>query len=200
MHKIDWTKIRDFFWPVLEKENNERTMNTVVLENYSFVDQENLEQSIHIALEYARDENNRRASIENKAALFISAFSVAVTILVSLITDFILNIDSYPIIFIGIIIVFVSIVIVYLCRATLYAIDALSRKTYSTIGIPRYLYSGDPNYKEKLFLGIKNCVYSNFKAINQKVDSMTMAQEFFKCAVRTVIVLVFFLVIFFIVA
>jgi hypothetical protein len=98
------------------------------------------------------------------------------------------------------IVAFTSIIIIYLCRAVLYSIDALSRKSYSAIGIPQFIYTGDPNYKKKLFLEIRNTIYSNFRAINQKVDSMTMAQEFFKCAVRTVIILAVMLLIFFIVA
>lgn len=60
----------------------------------------------------------------------------------------------------------IGITIIYLRRATLYAIDALSKKAYSVMGIPQFMYSWDKKYKEKLFLAIRNGIYSNLKIIN----------------------------------
>lgn len=201
MCKLDWNTVRDFFWPMLEEvEENNAIKYNLMEDECAFTDSENIDRAIDLALHYAKNEDDRRSSIETKAALFVSAFSLAVTILISMIKDFILNMNDYPIVLISTIIVSISIVIIYLCRATLYAIDALSKKAYSVIGIPQFMYSGDKKYKEKLFLEIRNGIYSNFKVINQKVDSMTMAQAFFKCAVRTVILLSIILSIFFIIA
>ena len=199
MNKFTWDKFFDFFWPTLHGKSVYQE-NKLKEDECLFIDDENIDCAIEIACQYAKREDERRSSIENKAALFIGAFSLAVTIFISMIKDFILNIELYPIILISTVVVFTSIVIVYLCRATLYAVDALSKKSYSVIGIPVFLYSKDPKYKLKLFLEIRNSIFSNFDVINQKVDSMTMAQEFFKCAVRTVIVLSFILMAFFIIA
>lgn len=195
----NWIKIRDFFWPMLDGEEKSIS-NKLEESDCNFQDNENLDKAIELALLYAKSEDERRSSVETKAALFVGTFSLAVTILISVVKDFILNMRSYSIVVLSMIVAFTSIIIIYLCRAVLYSIDALSRKSYSAIGIPQFIYTGDPNYKKKLFLEIRNTIYSNFRAINQKVDSMTMAQEFFKCAVRTVIILAVMLLIFFIVA
>ena len=200
MCKWDWHKLRDLFWPMLEKEESSTIEYKLMEDECAFANPENIDRAIDLALHYAKNEDDRRASVETKAALFVSAFSLAVTILISMVKDFILNMNAYPIALISTIIVFISIVIIYLCRATLYAIDALSKRAYSVIGIPQFMYSGDKKYKEKLFLEIRNSIYSNFGVINQKVDSMTMAQEFFKCAVRTVILLAIIISIFFVIA
>lgn len=199
MKRLNWTKIRDYFWPMLDGKEISIS-NKLKESDCKFQDDENLDKAIELALLYAKSEDERRSSVETKAALFVGTFSLAVTILISMVKDFILNMQSYSIVAVSIIIAFTSIVIVYLCRAVLYSIDALSRKSYSAIGIPQFLYTQDSNYKIKLFLEIRNSIYSNFKAINQKVDSMTMAQEFFKCAVRTVMVLAGVMLIFFIIA
>lgn len=45
----------------------------------------------------------------------------------------------------------IGITIIYLRRATLYAIDALSKKAYSVIGIPQFMYSWDKNIKKSCF-------------------------------------------------
>lgn len=199
MKKLNWVKVRDFFWPMLDGEENSIS-NKLDESDCKFQDNENLDKAIELALLYAKNEDERRSNVETKAALFVGTFSLAVTILISVVKDFILNMGSYSIVAVSIVVVFTSIVIIYLCRAVLYSIDALSRKSYSAIGIPQFIYTGDSNYKIKLFVKIRNGIYSNFRAINQKVDSMTMAQEFFKCAVRTVMVLAVVLLIFFIVA
>ena len=187
-------KVRDYFWPMLDGEED-TTKSQLEKDECGFVDEENIDKAIEIALLYLKSEDERRASVESKAAFFIGAFSLAATILIEVVKDFILRANTNPVI-----IVFTSVSIIYLCRAVLYAVDALSRKSYTTIGIPQFLYTADKEYKEKLFLEVRNCIFSNFNVINQKVDSMTMAQSFFKCAVRAVMVLVFIVLVMFIVA
>lgn len=192
-------KIRDFLWPMLDGEANSTT-NKIDETQCSFIDEANLDKAIELALLYAKSEDERRSSVESKAALFIGTFSLAVTILIGMVKDYIFNIGSYPIELLSVVIFFTCLIIVYLCRAVLYSIQALTRKSYSAIGVPQFLYNSDKNYKVKLFITIRNGIYSNFCAINQKVDSMTMAQEFFKCAVRTAMILAGILLVFFIIA
>lgn len=199
MSESNWNRFCDFIWPTLRGNVNDEK-NLLKEDDCKFIDEANIDLAIEVALRYAKCEDERRNSVENKAALFIGAFSVAVTIFVSTIKDFILSLGIYPIALNGTVVLFTSIVIVYLCRATLYAVDTLQRKSYTAIAVPEFLYSNDSKYKIKLFLELRNSIYSNFSVINQKVDSMTMAQEFFKCAVRTVVLLAFILMIFFIIA
>lgn len=197
----------DFLWPMLgpkddakQPEDGAKKSNNITEKDCKFIDQENIDQAIEIALYCTKNENERRTSVENKAAMLIGSFSLAVTILISLIKDFILHIDEYPIFLVSVVVVSICIVIVYLCRAALYAIDALARKGYKTLDISQFLYSGNPKYKEELFIILKNNLTENYICVNQKVDSMTMAQEFFKCAVRMVFILAILLFLFFVIA
>ena len=188
---------RDCLWPTLEEKNDACPIQ-LEEKDCKFNSEKELNEAIKYAWDFMQSEDERRKSVENKAALFISSFSVAVTILLSMIKDLIFNMDKYPLIFITVIVVFIGLIIIYLCRAVLYAIDALKRKSYKILAVPEILYNGSE--KTHLFLKITNIVYSNMDAINEKVDAMTMAQEFFKCAVRTAMVLVFILIIMVIVA
>lgn len=198
MKKIE--KLRDLIWPMLAKDEGEENKIDLLLdEQLSFVDENNVDKAIEVALMNLKDEDDRRASIESKAALFIGTFSVAVTILIGVVKDFISNMDLYPPGLSSAIVILTSIIILYLCRAALYSVDALRRKNYYTLGIPDFLYNGNENYKQQLFLEIRNNTYRNRKCINEKVDSMTMAQEFFKCAVRTSIILVGIVLILFVI-
>ena len=180
-----WHKFRDFFWPMLD---GDASYEYEELNDCSFGDEQQLDKAIEIALLAAQREEERRSNVENKASLFIGAFSLAVTILISMIKDYILNMDmdEYSPIFLVIVVFFTSLIIIYLCRAAIYSVKAIERGKYSRIGIPEYLYDkNEKMYKEKLFMEICNSMRKNFDAINKKVDCMVLAQETFKCAVRT---------------
>lgn len=177
-------KFRDFFWPMLDGDASYKYEE---LKDCSFDDSQQLDKAIEIALLAAQREEERRSNVENKASLFIGAFSLAVTILISMIKDYILNMDmdEYSPIFLVIVVFFTSLIIIYLCRAAIYSVKAIERGNYSRIGIPKYLYDkNEKMYKEKLFMDIYNSIRKNFDAINKKVDYMVIAQETFKCAVR----------------
>ena len=185
----------DFFWPTLKASSSSDLEPSFKIskEDCRFRDVAEIQLALEYAKEFARFEDERRQTVENKAALFIGAFSLAVSLLVSVVADLISKVEQYPV-FIALIVIFTVLLIIYLCRASLYAVKALSRKNYYVIGVPKSLFNVDrPVSSEEqltnLFIEITNNTYSNCKATNEKVDAMVMAQEFFKCAIRTVLVL-----------
>ena len=181
-------KIRDFFWPMIDKDGETASLNVRLgADQCEFCDEEQLNQAIQMAILYAKQEDERRTNVESKASLLIGAFSVAVTILLAMLKDYIDYIQKEKRGLAVGIAVFIGIILIYLCRAALYSIKVLERGTYSNVGIPNFLFNGDKEYKVKLFVEIRNSIYQNFDAINRKVENMVIAQETFKCAVRTVV-------------
>ena len=94
-------------------------------------------------------------------------------------------------------IVIVVVTIVYLCIAIIFSIKCLSRKNFEVVGFPKWLLTDkDILEKKKDFLfKLLNAVKTNRNVINEKVDYMVMAQEYFKRAVVCVGVLAVLLLI-----
>ena len=183
--------IREFFWPRLEGDVPEP--DKITEEQCKFPD-EQIEFLMEIITKHEAEENARKNQIESKASIFIGTFSVAVTILLSLMKDFLNKSVSDPkssicLIFLSIALVVIT--IIYLCRAILYSISCLSKRNYWKVGFPKYLLEeAGKNEKEKrLLISYINGVRSNQNVINGKVDDMNMAQKFFKRAVVCVIML-----------
>lgn len=193
---------RDFFWPMLEPERSEEKDYTITLRECSFLSDKNIDLAIQVAQDFAAREEDRRKTVENKASILIGTFSVVITILLSFLKDVISEMDQYPIFFIVIVFFSASAIVVYLSFSTYYATKVLSRDSngYKTVGIPKFLHDGTRDYKIQLFLKIRNSASSNMQTINNKVNFMAMAYEFFKCAIRAVIFFTIILIIFFIVA
>lgn len=191
------SKIGDFFWPTLDPKNEDDDIIRITKDQCHFSNCKQIERAIEYAKDFAKSEDERRKTVEDKAALFIGSFSVATTLLVSVVADLIVDIYLCPVL-VALITVHVIVLIIYLCRASLYAVEALSRKKCFKVGIPSVLYHESPSLSDderliELFLKTVNYTYLNSKVTNEKVDAMVMAQEFFKRAIRTVFILIAFL-------
>jgi len=84
-------------------------------------------------------------------------------------------------------------------RTVWFSLKTLERKAYYSISINDFLI-GEKNddYFKKLISDITNKVRKNSIVINEKVDNMTMAQEYFKRAIVIVSFYSFVILIFFI--
>lgn len=188
--------IREFFWPILEGESQEPKL----IERDDFCCEDNeIDYLLKVAQDYQTGEENRRKEVESKASIFIGTFSVAATIMLSLMKDFMLQ-GKNAITYIQAIII--TIMILYLCRAICFSIKALSRKNYSVVGFPKYLLNSASSSnntlsekKRKILIQMINNTRKNQVVINDKVDQMVMAQLFFKRAVVCVCLLAVFVLI-----
>jgi hypothetical protein len=155
------------------------------MEDFAFSDEE-FDFLLKIAQNYQSSENERRKVVESKASVFIGAFAVATTIMLSLAKDLISSDTSSVFYFPNIILVVAT--IIYLCRTITFSICCLSRKYYKHVGFPFYLFSNaNANQKKKtLLLDIINAIYSNQNIINDKYEQMVMAQKYFLRAVACV--------------
>lgn len=193
-------RIRDFFWPVLEAKDSDKKDLSISLEKCSFLSDKNIDLAIQAARDFSAREEDRRKTVENKASILIGTFSVVITILLNFLKDIILGLNTYPIFFTATAFIFASIIVVYLSFSVYHATNVLTKakEGYDWPAVPSFLYNGTREYKTLLFLKIRNSTYANMSIINKKVDSMTMAYEFFKCAIRTVIIFAIILAVLFI--
>ncbi len=178
-------KIREIFIPLLEGDVPEPELFKKESFKYS---EEETDKLIEIAKEYQTSEDDRKKEVESKASIFIGTFAVAATIMLSLEKDFI-KIKVSVTALLTIFLVFVT--IVYLCIAIIYSIKCLSRKNYEVVGFPEWLLTDKDilEKKKELLFKLLNAVKTNQNVINEKVDYMVMAQEYFKRAVVCVGVL-----------
>ena len=183
--------IREIFFPLLEGDVPKPKL--FKKESFRFSEEET-DKLIEIAKEYQASEDDRRKEVESKASIFIGTFAVATTIMLSLAKDFIKKEVSVPAL---LTIVIVVVTIVYLCIAIIFSIKCLSRKNFEVVGFPKWLLTDkDILEKKKDFLfELLNAVKTNQNVINEKVDYMVMAQEYFKRAVVCVGVLAVLLLI-----
>tara|TARA_Y100001968_G_C19373705_1_gene726441 strand:- start:1084 stop:1491 length:408 start_codon:yes stop_codon:yes gene_type:complete len=83
-------------------------------------------------------------------------------------------------------------------RTIWFALKTLERKAYFSISINDFLISEkEDDYFKRLIVEISNKINQNSIVINEKVDNMTMAQEYFKRAIIVVsiyslIILIYF--------
>lgn len=80
--------------------------------------------------------------------------------------------------FIAVIIIY----IVYLTRTLWFSVKCLERKAYYTINYDLY-NKLDDGYLKHMIAEISTVINKNHKVINEKVDYMVMAQEYFKRAI-----------------
>ncbi|AYL96526.1 hypothetical protein [Mucilaginibacter celer] len=187
-------KIREFFWPKLEIEENDSgeaedalpTNINIVIEN------ENLDLAYNLVTKFADSEDERRKSIESKANLFLSTVSIATTLVVASNTLLAGNNEkSWPVLSsVGISFVLT----LYTIRTVWFSVKALGRGSYNMLAFDDLNMDGNATeYKKKLILALKSKTEANYNVINDKVDNVTMAQEYYKRAI-VVIALYAFLI------
>jgi hypothetical protein len=187
--------VREFFWPLLEKEENQSISKLdsveIKLEN------KHLEQTLKYAIDFYDSESQRMKTIEGKSSLFISIISVITSIILG-ITTVLVKVNDFSIVLLFLIFL-LFILSIYMSRTVWFALKTLERKAFHSISINDFLISEkDDDYYKKIIAAITNKVRINSIAINEKVDNMTMAQEYFKRAIVIVSFYSFVILIFFV--
>ncbi len=179
-------KIREALWPILdpEEESQIKSISDIDLK----IDGKDIDQALELAQEYYNSEKERVKQVESKSTIFIGSFGVAIAIIIAVVKDIMDSSSVKYDLFSIITILGLSVVVIYLCRALLFSIKALERKGFSNIGYKDIIQpKGDIDYKKHLITCLINYTRINFKAVNEKVDYMTMAQEYFKRAIICII-------------
>lgn len=187
--------IREFFWPLLEKGEAQKIKK--LEPNEIKVEKKHLEQTLKYALDFYESEAQRKKTVEGKSSLFISIISVITSIILGVTTVLVKTNDFSVVLLFLIFLLFV--LSIYMSRTVWFSLKTLERKAYYSVSINDFLI-GEKNdgYFKKLISDITNKVRKNSIVINEKVDNMTMAQEYFKRAIVIVSFYSFVILIFFI--
>lgn len=99
---------------------------------------------------------------------------------------------------VSILVFLLFILTLYMSRTVWFSIKALERKNYYSISVSDFLIkSAKEEYYIELIVEIANKIERNAITINNKVDNMTMAQEYFKRAIVVVALCSFVILILF---
>lgn len=213
------TNIREFFWPLLEKphegksvpsgentktdgndSNNKDSSDDVANNSTPYyeiieIEDDNMEEAFKLILRIADSEEDRRKGIESKAALFISTISIATSIVVAANTLITGNQKiNLPIIVSVFISFFLSL---YAVRTVWFSIKALERKSFYSLDFNHVNLKGTkPEYHKKMISAFQEMTTKNYDTINGKVDYFTMAQEYYKRAIVVICIYSFLVLMF----
>lgn len=188
-------KVREFFWPLLEKGVS-NFPNKYESEDI-IIDEENLEKSLDYIYKIYESELSRSSTIESKSSLFIGTLSVITTVILG-ITTLLIRSNNFNLSLL-LLIITLFIVIIYIIRTIWFSIRVLERKSFHIIFYNDIIQAGKKtDYLRQIIATLINKINKNIIVTNSKVDNMTMAQEYFKRALITIILYSVFLVLFFI--
>lgn len=175
-------QIREFFWPLLDPPLENQNLGVSITE--VTIEDENIYTAYELSISYYKEEEDRKKAIESKSTIFIGTLGVTITIILGLAK---LLSDSFSFNN-GILLTALIIISLYLCRSLWFAIKALERKGYHRLSHNDFISLKEESYLRSLIVKIINYTNKNSVVINEKVDYMVMAQEYFKRAVVTVFI------------
>ena len=150
------------------------------------ISSENVDASLEFAKLMYQLQKERVATIESKSSVFVAFFGAVIAVLAFLLKDVVMS-ESYgelgSLLLLG-----GAVMIIYILQVMRYSIKAMERQSYHSLDEADFLNIS----KSESVIKIINKVKSNYDVINEKVDHMTMAQEFVKrllCIVTIIAVL-----------
>jgi hypothetical protein len=186
--------IREFFWPLLEK--HPIAQPDLIRKEDITVDNSLLEKTLGYAIENYKEETERKKTVEGKSSLFIGTISVVTSVIIG-VTSVLIKTSNFNLA-VSSLVFLLFILTVYMSRTVWFSIQALERRSYFTISINDFLINDtNGDYYKRLIAEITNKIRKNSLTINSKVDSMTMAQEYFKRAIIVVAIYSFVILLYF---
>lgn len=173
-------QIREFFWPLLDPLPNSVSIASAKL--VVIVEDENLEIAFNLQSKILENEEDRRKGIESKAALLLSTISIAFSVVVAASSLISKNVEIALITKISISISFI--LSLYVVRTVWFSVKALERKSFKVLGFKDFNIEGSKNeYQKSIIMIMAEYAKHNQKVVNEKIDFLTMAQEYYKRAI-----------------
>lgn len=180
--KFDWLTIKEFFWPILEKlSDDEKNKEAEILEkDLSKIKANTWNDSCELALNEAKKlnelEEQRRASADSKAAIYLAAITALAPVLTSLIPGAITKFDGNKFID-GLSFIIFIYALINLLRAALWAFDTLKVSASHRVDVNELtnIWSDDDKkYETRLVIANLSCVRRNRNGVNLKVTCIKM--------------------------
>lgn len=191
-------RIRESFWPLIDrpaKDEEDESEENDTAEIELVIEEANLEKAFSLNNKISEGEDSRRASVESKATSLISAIGISSSIVVAASTVTINSTENLSLIRISVAISFI--LTVYTLRTVWFAVKALERKSYHQTDFSDTNITGDKNeYYRKMIIKVAEMTKKNHSVINEKVNSMVMAQEYYKRAIVVIFIYAFFVLIY----
>lgn len=179
-------RLRECLWPMLEpkRKRKQDRKSFRIDDNPSFeYTKENMQYKIlEYALDYYKQEDDRRKEVETKASLFIGVISVAFSLFLGIFSIAEKkNFNSFTGFELIITLVCFTTLLTYMLRSAWFAVKALERQKYHVVSVEDFfIQSSEEHYYKQLIEKIVSVTNSNSEKINEKVDYMVLAQEYFK--------------------
>lgn len=188
--------VREFFWPLIDipVEEDEPNTNEEAEPEFLITDI-NLKQAFAVNQKISESEDSRRASIESKATSLISAIGISSSVVVAAST---LTMNSNEnLLAIRVVICISFVLIIYTIRTVWFAISALERRGYHVTTYSDINLGGDENeYQRALIKKMAEHTIKNQDIINLKVNSLVLAQEYYKRAIIVIFLYALFVLIY----
>jgi hypothetical protein len=175
--------IREFFWPMLDPlpaDSQAQQEQSIDI----YIHDDNIDVAFDLKMKFTDNEEDRRKGVETKAAMMLGSISLA--------TSLVVGADS----FVGpgnyfwariLLKVILLVLCIYTVTTVIFAMRCLSRSTYHTLGFDDInVHIAPQKYKRELIIKMHKNLKANQITINEKVDHMVMAQEFYK---RSIIII-----------
>ena len=175
--------IREFFWPLMDEKLPEEPKELKTEE--IVITDEHLLKTLEYAMNGYNAQEERRKTIEGKSSLFVGTISVVTSVVIGISTTIIKSIQCN--LFMIALYFLLFVLTIYLLRTIWFAIKVLERATYHTLSFDDYnLNEAKAGYYKKVIVVVVNYTKRNSWVIDRKVESMVMAQEYFKRAIVTI--------------
>ena len=174
-------QIREFIWPLLEpigKSEGQIALEPPIIN----IEEENIELAFDLKIKIINNEEDRRKGIESKAALFLSTISIASSLIIAANSVITGKVEISLMIRFSILVSFV--LSLYAIRTVWYSIKALERKSFKIICFPDFNIKGSKSeYQKSIIIKMNEYTKYNQLITNEKIDFLTMAQEYYKRAI-----------------
>ncbi|QZT37110.1 hypothetical protein K5X82_18030 [Halosquirtibacter xylanolyticus] len=180
--------IREFFWPLLDPPHRGRIETDYILEDINTEDSEELNFLLDLAQKRYQREDDRLKTVEQKASLFIGIMGIVTTVILTTMTQLSKEVafDSFKILSFALLLIF----FIYLIRTLSFSIKTLGRARYYVVDWNDIKTNIGEGYIKKYILLYFEMAEKNKIVINDKVNDMVLAQENFKRAIGTLLILI----------
>lgn len=164
-------KILEIIWPRLEGDPSE--YQDFLPEGFE-VDNDKLDDAVDLSQQMYQYQKERVSTIEAKSIVYVGFFGAVIAVLAFVIKDILMVQNKTEIH--NVALLSGGVISIYILQIMRFSIKAMERKAYFVLDESDFLNKD----RNMISVNIINKTKKNYDVINEKVDYMTMAQEFTK--------------------
>ncbi len=175
--------IRELIWPLLESGSSP-TEKKDWKETIEAMDEKAVTVALDFAQKQMQSEEDRNKTVESKSIVFLGSISVVCSILLGALASIVRYEERNLLLAVSMVLLLVT--SIYFLTTIFYSIKALERRQFARLSPEDFLHKGtECESKRKILLEIIAATAFNSERINEKTNSMVLAQEYFKRALAS---------------